>query len=132
MSVTLSRGTTSVTLTHGLDVERRVGRPESTVREGSKELPYGVDRHRAAADIFELSGEFYSATADDDAQTLTESLIRPPLGYDTLTLDFGGTYGMGTYSVVPDGSRSVRTSWTAGETGVVIVDTLTLRVVNNP
>lgn len=131
MPVTLTRASWSVTLTHDVDIKRRVGRPNSTVREDSDELPYHVDRQRSAADVFELSGELFADNADELARVLTERIVRPPLDRGTLVLDFHGTYGMGSYSVVPEGSRAVRTSWSAGETGVVSVDTLTLRVVDN-
>lgn len=132
MPVTLTREPYSIQLTHNLDVQRRVGRPNSTVREGTKEHPYLVDRQRAAADVFELSGEFYSDAADAAAENLCERVIRPPLGYNTLSINFHGMYGMDSYRVVPEGSRAVRVSWAAGETDVVSVDTLALRVVDNP
>lgn len=132
MSITLTRNGTSITLTDALDMSRQVGRPEAEVRGKPGELPNYIDKQRSASDVFELSGEFTSSNARSDATTLVEDIIRPPLGRGSLTLDFGGTWGLQSYSVFPPGSQAARVSVQAGE-GVnrVHVNKLTLRVVNN-
>lgn len=129
--ITLDRNGTMVTLEDDLAVARQVGRPEADLRSKPSELPNYIDKRRSASDVFELSGEFLSDAAAEDARTLAEDILRPPLGRGSLTLAFDGLLGLGTYSVFPAGSRAGRVSYSAGETGVVRVDTLELRVVNN-
>lgn len=126
--VTISRGGTSLELVKNLDVERRVGRPENTTRHDADDDPYLVDRPRAFSDIFEVSA-LWNTNAAANQNTLVEQIIKPPLGYGTLTLDFNGTYGLGSYTVAPVDTRSARVSWSAGESGMVRIESLKLMVV---
>ena len=131
-SITLSRGATSVTLDTDLNLQRKVGRPNSELRPRPGELPNYIDKVRSASDVFELSGEFHFDGSEETARSLVEDVVRPPLGRGSLELSFDdGLFGLGTYEVVPDGSQAARISYTAGEKGVVRVGTLNLRVVNN-
>jgi hypothetical protein len=131
-AIRLSRGGTSVDLTHELDIRRSCGRPESHLQHTSSDTPYAVDRPRAYSDVFEVSGMFVSDDASTDANTLQESIIEPRLGYDTLTLDFlDDLYSLGSYSVMPVDTLSSRVSWAAREKNIVRVDRLKLMVVNN-
>lgn len=129
--ITLTRGTASITLTSDLDMERQVGRPNSELRPQPSDLPKYIDKNRSASDVFEITGEFTSSTAESDATTLSEQIIRPPLGRGSITLDFSGLYGLQSYTVFPVGSQAGRVSYSAGEKGVVRVDALSLRVVDN-
>lgn len=134
MSITLDRGGTSVTLTDDLAVRRSVGRPNAELRKISTEdVPKYIDKNRSASDVFEISGEFTTGTPEADAKTLVEDIIRPPLGYGSLTLTFvNSLYELGSFDVAPIGSRSARVSYSAGETGIVRMDTLSLRVIQQP
>jgi hypothetical protein len=133
MGITLSRGGTSITLTDDLDVSRSVGRPKAELRPVPDEnYPKYIDKKRAAEDVFEISGQFTSSRAERDKRLLVNDIIVPQLGRNSLTLSFDNSlFGLGSYNVFPSGSRAVRVSYRTGETGVVIVDTLELRVVNN-
>jgi len=129
-SITISRGSTSVELWGELELDRETGRPASQIRGRPGPLPDYIDKDRAASDVFKLSGTF-TTSASTNAKTLVEDIIRPPLGRGSITLDFNGVFGLGSYSVFPDGSRAARTSIAGGEKGVVHLDTLKLRTVNN-
>lgn len=129
--ITLSRGSTSITLEHELDVERATGRPNSELRSTPSKLPKYIDKNRSASDVFEISGQLVTGTPEQDAKTLIEDIIEPPLGRGNLTLDFGGLYALGSYDVVPTGGQAGRISYSAGEKGIVRVSGLTLQVVNN-
>jgi len=131
-SITLSRGGNSVTLQEALDVERSVGRPNSELRTDTQEKPKYIDKKRSASDVFKISGELVSDTAETDAQTLVEDILRPRLVRSSLTLSFDNNlFGLGTYDVVPEGGQAGRISYQTGETGIVSVSSLTLRVVDN-
>jgi len=125
--------TTSVTLTNGLDANRQVGRPSAELRKTTAaDLPKYLDKTRSASDVFDLSGAFLTGTPEEDAHTLRQDLLGTPLGRDWLTLTFeNGVWGLGTYNVVPVGSRAGRVTYSFGETGIVRVNALTLRRVDN-
>lgn len=126
--VKLDRDGTSITLKKDLDVERKVGRPENTLRHDASDNPYLVDKPRAYSDEFGLRG-VWTTNASSEQNTLIEDIVKPPLGYGTLTLDFQGLLGLGSYTVAPVGSKSTRVTWSAGEEGTVRVDGLKLKVV---
>jgi hypothetical protein len=127
--VTLARGPHSVLFSEAnLDVLRDVGRPDTTLRHNTGTDPYAVDRPRASSDVFELSG-LWTTDAENRVENLVNRIVKPKLGYRTLRLNFNGKYGLGRYNVFPVDTRSCRVSWSAGETGMVRVDTLTLTVV---
>ncbi|MDX1746343.1 MAG: hypothetical protein R3324_10430, partial [Halobacteriales archaeon] len=103
--VTLARGSGSaLTLADNLEMERAVGRPATQLRYDADSLPYAVDRLRAYSDVFTLSG-LWRTSAGATQATLVDAILKPRLGYGTLTLDFNGMYGLGSYSVAPVGSR---------------------------
>ncbi len=129
--IKLSRGATSITLKSDLQVQRRAGRPESQLEPlPTEDLPRYIDKQRPAYDSFELGGTFHDANAAPDTKTLIESILRPPLGTGTLTLEFvNGLYDLDTYTVVPVGGQAGRASYRAGEQGMARIDNLEVRVV---
>lgn len=125
--------TTSVTLTRGLALTRSVGRPKAELRAVTNaDRPKYIDKQRSAHDGFELSGAFLSGTPEADAKTLRDDLLGTPLGRDWLTLTFqNGVWNLSSYDVVPVGSRAGRVTYSFGETGIVRVNSLQLRRVDN-
>lgn len=132
-SITLDRSGTSITLTQDLVVQRSAGRPNAELQPtAADDRPKYIDKIRPANDEFEISGAFLSDSAESDAQTLAEDILLPTLGRSSLTLTFDGSlFALGSFNVVPFGGQSGRVSWTAGETGIVRVSALSLRVVDN-
>lgn len=129
--IKLERSGTSVTISDGLEVTRKVGRPNAKLRPATDDLPILNDKADPAEDVFEISGRL-NASAASDAQTLEETIVRPRLGDDTLTLHFlSNEFGLDAYTVHPTGSQAVRTSFSAGQTGEVGVPRLKLKVVDN-
>jgi len=131
--ITLARGGVSVTLRSDLNINRSAGRPNAELQpQPSTDRPKYIDKVRPASDTFEISGTFLTGTPEADAQTLAEDILLPPLGRSALTLTFeNGLYGLGSYSVAPTGAQAGRVAWSAGETGIVSVSALSLRVVDN-
>lgn len=130
--IKLDRSGTSITLSNDLEVVRKVGRPNSELSRQPDTLPRLVDQNDPAADVFEISGALTGSSAESNAQTLEERIVRDRLGTDTLTLHFQGSlFTLDAYTVVPTGSQSVRTVFNTAETGMVRVPTLALRVVDN-
>lgn len=133
--ITLTRpGGSSVTLTDDLEVSRAVGRPQASIKPTPDARGRYRDPPKPARDVFEISGEFTTGTPAQDATTLQEDIILPPLGDTALTLTFeNGLYGYASdFDVFPlPGDQSARVSWAMGQTGQVRVDTLSLRVVDN-
>lgn len=130
--VKIERSGTSVTITDGLEVVRKVGRPNAKLQPTTGDLPILMDEAAPAEDVFEVSGRLGGANAESNANTLEETIVRARLGDDTLTLHFlGNEFGLDAYTVHPTGSQAVRTSFSAGQTGEVGVPKLTLRVVDN-
>ena len=125
--ITLSYNGTSVPLERDIEVQRSVGRPQSVTRATTQQYPYYQDKYRAAYEGFELSFQFGSDTVAKIQDLL--GMFRQQLGRDSLTLDFGGIYGMGEFSVVPDGSGALRHVRRTSEQGVVHVPTISLRRV---
>jgi len=130
--IKLSRGGTSVTFDKALELERSVGRPQSVVRRApNQDDPRYIDKRKSATDEFSFSAVFKGSNANSDAVTLRDDIILSPLQRETLTLDFQGYYGLGSYEVFPFGSAPVRTQFQAGDKDVVVVPDITLRVVDN-
>jgi hypothetical protein len=126
--IELAYGGTAVALERGIEVSRSVGRPQSVVRkDSSSEQPYFIDKHKTAADSFELSLEFGSQTVSK-VQSLVE-MFSQQLGRSSLELRFNGVYGLGTFNVVPSGSGALRHVRRSGEENTVIVPTVQLRRV---
>ena len=129
--IRIDRGGTSVDFTVDNAVTRTVGRPGIQLNPATRELPIAIDENAPASDTFELSGVFVTS-ADSTVQTLEEDIVRPPLGNSTLSLEFlGNEYGLAKYDVVPTGSQSLRTSLSAGQTGIQNVPKMELRTVSN-
>lgn len=127
--ITLSDGSNSVELTIDIEVQRTVGRPNSTVRRSRNNHPFYIEKRKSAYDSFELSLEFQENTASK-TETLI-SMFNQPLRRTDLTLDFNGIYGYGAFDVVPDGSNALRQIEPAAQTGVELIPSINLRVVDN-
>ncbi|QLG62836.1 hypothetical protein [Halorarum salinum] len=126
--IELADGSTTVELSTGVEVSRSVGRPNSSTRRSTKQLPTYRDKRKAAHDAFELSFEFVDGAVSD--VTAIADLFRTKLGRDSLTLDFNGLYGLGSFAVVPDGSNALRHTRSSGEQGVTLVPSVNLRRVH--
>lgn len=131
--IKLERAGNSVTLTKDVSVVRSVGRPSIKLLPQPATLPIAADQNKPANDVFEISGDFTGANAESDAQVLEELIVREPLATDTIELHFlDNLFSLDKYPVVPDGSQALRTTSSTAETGRIGVETLALRVVNNP
>lgn len=129
--ITLSDGSELVTFETDVDVERIVGRPNSTIsRRPNQAFPTYIDKIKSAYDVFELELT-YTEDSASTVRTLND-MLATPLVRDALTLDFGGLFGMGSFSVVPTGSQAGRDVAPSGHAGVRFVPTLSLRRVNPP
>lgn len=129
--IKLTDGVNPVTLTSDLEVVRKVGRPKGKLNPRPADLPTYIDENAPASDTFEISGELTSGSAEADATTLEEDLVRSRKGQDALTLHFqSGLFGLDAYDVMPEGSQAVRTVFKAGHKGDVEVPKLALRVVD--
>jgi len=127
--IQLSDGTTTVDLVKGVEIERTVGRPNSTLnRTTAAQYPAYIDNIKTAYDYFDVR-----VTIKDDttAQTVRDlnGLINQRLGRSPLSLDFNGLYGMGSFDVVPEGSDAQRDVRNAGSEGVSVVPSIGLRRV---
>lgn len=132
MTVTITRNGTSIQIDNALEFDRTVGRPQSVVRRvPNQNDPRYIDKRKAASDEFSFSAELQGSDAYSRAATLRDTMILPPLQRDGLTIDFNGTYGMGSYEVFPFGSTPVRLLTAAGDADVVVLPDITLRVVDN-
>lgn len=128
--VTLTRGGDSITIVNNLDIERRVGLPSTTSRHDSGSDPYAVEPNRAPMRTWEITG-MWNTNAATNQNTLVETILKPQLGYGSLTLDFNGIYGLGSYEVASPFAQSARVSWSAGEEGMVWINALKLLEVDN-
>lgn len=127
-SIDVTRDTTTVNLKPGLEVSRRVSRPGGSLQPQSGDnLVVYTDKQTSAADEFEISARLTSTSDETD---LHDTIVRPRLGKDSITLDFGGTWNLGSYDVAPVGTGALRTSRIAGRTSNDIrLDGLTLRTM---
>jgi hypothetical protein len=126
--IQIKKGGTSVDLTNDVTVSRSVGRPQSVVRKVPGDPnPQYIDKHKTAYDAFELSFEITSSTVSTVNNII--DLFSQKLRTESLTLDFQGLFGMGSFSVVPIGSGALRTQRVSGEQGTNNVPTIQLRRV---
>lgn len=129
--IKLTDGSNSVTISSDLEVIRKVGRPTGKLNPRPATLPTYVDENDPASDVFEITGDLTSSTAEADATTLEETLVRDRRGTGSLTLHFlSDLFGLSAYKVMPEGSQALRTVFNTGEEGVVRVAKLALRVVD--
>lgn len=126
--IVLTNGTTSVELIEDIAVTRSVGRPNSPIRSGVDRYPNYIDHRKTAYDAFELQFQFYN-NAQAKVVDLADALIQPQLGTQSLTLDFQGLFGLGSFNVVPDGSQALRVQRNAGQKGIENIPTVALRRV---
>lgn len=123
--IQLTNGSTTVDLSTDVTVSRGVGRPQSVVRRApNQNYPNHIDKFKGATDKIELGFEFV-----DNVVSQTNDIARlfqGQLGRDSLTLDFQGLYGLGAFSVVPDGSNAMRLNRPAGEQGTTVVPSVNL------
>lgn len=130
--IKLDRSGTSVTFAARESVTRFVGRPGGKLQDIPGTTPQWIDWNEPASDVFEIETTFPGSNAESDSNTLEETIVRDRLGDSTLTLHFlSNLYGLDAYDVAPTGTQAVRTSFQTGETGVVAVPKLSLRVVDN-
>jgi len=127
--VQLTDGTNTVDLERELAVDWGLGQPNYTTRPvPSNDLPYVLQKNKAAFEEFRLNWE-YTESAASKINTLVNDLIGPPLERGSLTLNFNGIYGLGSFDVAPPGSSPLRHQRRAAETGVAVVPSLRLRRV---
>jgi len=129
-NIEITDGTDTVELTTDIEIERTVGRPNSTARgKAPGDYPTYIEQRKSSYDAFELGLEFQTETT---AKTNTLiSMFEQQLERNTLTLDFRGNFLYGAFDVVPDGSNALRQVEPAAEEGTQLIPKITLRVVNN-
>jgi len=129
--IQLSDGSTTVDLTADVEIQRSVGRPQSVVRRNpSGRYPRHIDKFKTAYDGFELSFEFVENTVSKTNDVV--ELFAQQLGRNTLTLDFNGEFGLGSFAVVPDGSEAVRHNRQSGYKSSGVIPQVSLRRVLDP
>lgn len=130
--LTRSDDGTSITLSRDLTLTRTVSRPSLELNPTNSELPIAIDQNEPAQDNWELSGDLVSSSANSDANTFEEDLIRPRLGDATIELEFlGNQWNLDKYTTAPTESRAIRTSLSAGQKGVMSVPTIQLQTVRS-
>jgi hypothetical protein len=128
--IQVSDGTTTVDMVDDVNVERTVGRPNSTLsRRTDKAFPQYIDRVKTAYDAFGF--DFQITESNVTRVRELNSLLSQKRGSNPLTLDFNGLYGLGEFSVMPVGARMQRDAAPAGYEGVSLVPSLTLRRVRD-
>lgn len=126
--IQLSNGSSTVDLSADVSVTRGLGRPQSTVRRSRNDFPTFIDKRKSAYESFSISLQYVS-NARSTVQTLVNDIFRPKLGRSGLTLDFQGVFGLGSFTVVPDGSQGLRHLDAAGHKGVKKIPQINLRRV---
>jgi hypothetical protein len=127
--VQLTDGTNSVAFETGVEIEWSLGQPNCVVRSATtRPLPYVVQKNKAAYEAFSINWE-HTSDAVSNINTIVDDLVSPQLGRDTITLDFQGEFGLGSFDVVPVGGSALRHQRVAGEAGVTNVPSLSLRRV---
>jgi hypothetical protein len=105
-AISLSRGSDTLTFQTGVTIERSLGRPNVDVSARYTDYPVVIEKRDSSFDMFELTFE----SEENAAQRITtlRNILRDRRGRTTFTLDFGGAYGMGAFSVMPSGSEALR------------------------
>jgi len=126
--IQITDGNTTIDLVDDVTVTRAVGRPQSTVRKAPDSIiPDHYDKFKTAHDSFELSFELVENAVSQVGDIV--SIFNQQLGRSPLTLKFNGLFGMGDFSVIPDGSQALRTTRQSGEQGTTSIPTINLRRV---
>ena len=121
------RGTT-IQLTSDVSAQRSVGRHQSVVRRTpDSRHPNYTDKHKTAYDAFELSFD----VTDNTVSTVNDivDIFSRQLKRSSLTLNFNGLFGMGSFDVVPEGSGALRHTRRSGYEGTSLIPTVKLRRV---
>lgn len=127
-NIQLTDGSTTVDMVPGVTVERVVGRPNSEInRRTGAENPQYIDHRKAAYDAFSIG--FRGVSNPNTIVSNVLDLTAGPLGRTPLTLDFNGTFGLGSFDVAPQGSNAIRHVRVVGAQGEVRLPTLNVRVV---
>lgn len=126
--IAIQDGSTSVTLTSNIEVERSVGRPNSTLKRAQADKPQFIDKQKAAYDAFSLNLSF----TDNPAQKLSDAMdiFKQRRGRSRPTLDFNGVFGMSQFKVQLEGSAGWRDVDQAANGDVQVIPTIDLRVVD--
>jgi hypothetical protein len=126
--ITISGGGTTVELFEDVNITRTVGRPNSTIRGTTRNYPNYTDHRKTAYDAFDIAFQLYE-NGPAKVVDLANEILGTPLGRDSLTLDFQGLFGLGSFDVIPDGSQAFRYQRVAGQKDVENAPTLSLRRV---
>lgn len=124
--IQFTNGSATVDITSNVEVSRSVGRPNSSVDRSKGTYPNYFDKRKAAYDAFELSFEFVD-NATGTITSLVNDIFKPKSGRSGITLDFNGLYGLGAFSVIPDGGSAIRYQRISGEQGISQIPTVTVR-----
>ena len=120
----------TIDITSDVVVTRSVGRPNDVVRKRSNTAdPLCIQKPKVAFDEFSIE---FQAVSDGASvmSALSEDIFRTSLGRRGIDLNFNGTYGLGSFRVVPTGSAPFRQTRLAGDGSAITVPTFDLRVVN--
>ena len=126
--ITISGGGTTVELFEDIAITRTVGRPNSTIRGTTRTYPNYTDHRKTAYDAFDIAFQLYE-NGPAKVVNIARDILGAPLGRDSLTLDFQGLFGLGSFNVIPDGSQAFRYQRIAGQKDIENAPTLTLRRV---
>ena len=126
--ITISNGATTVELFEDIAITRTVGRPNSTIRGTTRTYPNYTDHRKTAYDAFDIAFQLYE-NGPAKVVDLANEILGAPLGRESLTLDFQGLFGLGSFNVIPDGSQAFRFQRVAGQKDIENVPTISLRRV---
>jgi len=116
----------AVNFTQDVTITRKVGRPNSDIGTDTNKLPYYTDRRKVAFDEFEI--RFQSSDPGGEVTEIA-NIFSNQLATTPITLNFNGTYGLGSFNVVPNGSSALRHIRETGIEGQVVLPSINLRVV---
>ena len=126
--ITVSGSGTSVNLFEDIAITRTVGRPNSAIRGTTRDYPNYTDQRKTAYDAFDIGFQLYE-NGPAKVVDIARDILGAPLGRDSLTLDFQGLFGLGSFNVIPDGSQAFRYQRIAGQKDIENVPTISLRRV---
>ena len=118
-----------VELDTDISVSRSVGRPNDSMTKSQGDLGRYIYKQKVAADNFALSFQITN-NIQSKLSTITNDIFRRKLGRSGVILDFNGLYGLGSFTVFPEGSAPIRYQRRAGHgEGQINLPTLDLRVI---